>query len=180
LKTLARPFLTLVWRASTLRRGAIICVVLALVAAAAEIAVALSLVPILASLGVEAGGELTNFVNRIPPAGWLVLFAIAAGLRSVVNWQSSVQEERGTQELVVSLQSRIYRALAATHWDAVRRLAPPTITSALQTQTYDAGYGFSYMIHVVTAALLVAGYLVSGYKTNKGPFQSHPTPSKCR
>jgi ABC-type siderophore export system fused ATPase/permease subunit len=82
-----------------------------------------SLVPILASFGVEAGSELTNFV--------------------------------------VSLQSRIYRALAAAHWDAVRRLAPPTITSALQTQTYDAGYGFSYMIHVVTAALLVSGYLVS-------------------
>jgi len=161
MKFLATPFLNLVWRVPSLRRDAIICIVLALIASAAEIAVALSLLPILASLGVEAGGELTNFVNRIPPAGWLVLFAIAAGLRSVVNWQSSVQEERGTQELVVSLQSRIYRALAAAHWDAVRRLAPPTITSALQTQTYDAGYGFSYMIHVVTAALLVAGYLVS-------------------
>ena len=113
----------------------------------------------------SANGEqtefLTNFVDRVPPAGWLVLFAIADGLRSVVTWQSSVREERGTQELVVSLQSRIYQALAAAHWDAVRRLAPPTITSALQTQTYDAGYGFSYMIHVVTAALMVAGYLVS-------------------
>jgi ABC-type multidrug transport system fused ATPase/permease subunit len=143
MKFLATPFLNLVWCAPSLRRDAIICIVLALIAAAAEIAVALSLLPILASLGVEAGGELTEFVNRIPPAGWLMLFAIAAGLRSVVNWLSSVQEERGTQELVVSLQSRIYRALAAAHWDVVRRLAPPTITSALQTQTYDAGYGFS-------------------------------------
>ncbi len=161
MNTLASPFLDLIWRTSALRRGAIVCIALALIASAAEIAVALSLVPILASLGVKAGSELTNFVDRVPPAGWLVLFAIAAGLRSVVTWQSSVQEERGTQELVVSLQSRIYRALAAAHWDAVRRLAPPTITSALQTQTYDAGYGFTYMIHVVTAALLVAGYLVS-------------------
>lgn len=161
MKTLATPFLALIWRTPSLRRGAVICITLALVASAAEIAVALSLVPILASLGVDAGSKLTDFVDHIPPAGWLVLFALAAGLRSVVNWQSAVQEERGTQELVVSLQSRIYRALAAAHWDAVRRLAPPTITSALQTQTYDAGYGFSYMIHVVTAALLVAGYLVS-------------------
>jgi len=132
---LATPFLALIRRTATLRRGAVICVILALAASTAEIAVALSLVPILASLGVEAGTKLTDFVNRIPPAGWLVLFAIAAGLRSVVNWQSSVQEERGTQELVVSLQSRISRALAAAHWDAVRRLAPPTITSALQTQS---------------------------------------------
>jgi hypothetical protein len=108
MNTLASPFLDLIWRTSALRRGAIVCIALALIASAAEIAVALSLVPILASLGVEAGGELTKFVDRVPPAGWLVLFAIAAGLRSVVTWQSSVQEERGTQELVVSLQSRIY------------------------------------------------------------------------
>ena len=161
MKTLATPFLALVWRSPPLRSRAVISIALALVASAAEITVALSLVPILASLGVEAGSELTNFVDRIPPAGWLVLFAIAVGLRSAVVWLSSVQEERGTQELVVSLQSRLYRALAAAHWDAVRRLAPPTITSALQTQTYDASYGFSYMIRVVTAAFLVAGYLAS-------------------
>ena len=91
----------------------------------------------------------------------LVLFAVAAGLRSVVSWLSAVREQRGTQELVVLLQSRLYRALAAAHWDAVRRLAPPTITSALQTQTYEASYGFGYMIRVTTAAFLVAGYLAS-------------------
>ncbi len=161
MKLLASPFLAMIWRTRTLRHAAIICVALALVSSVSEIAVALSLVPILASLGVEAGSELANFVNRIPPAGWLMLFAIAVGLRSAVNWLSSIQEERGTQELVVSLQSRLYRALAAAHWDAVRRLAPPTITSALQTQTYEASYGFSYMIRVITAAFLVIGYLAS-------------------
>jgi ATP-binding cassette, subfamily C, bacterial len=160
-KSLSGPYLALIWRLPALRRGAVICVALALVASAAEIAVALSLIPILTSLGVDGGSKLAAFVDRVPPAGWLVLFAFAAGLRSVVNWQSSVQEERSTQALVVSLQSRLYRALAGAHWDAVRRLTPPTITSALQTQTYDAGYGFGYMIQVVTAALLVTGYLVS-------------------
>ena len=131
MKTLAGPFLALIWRTPTLRRGATVCVALALFASAAEIAVAVSLVPILASLGVEAGGQLTNFVDRLPPAGWLVLFALAAGLRSVVSWQSSVQDQRGTQELVVSLQSRLYRALATAHWDTVRRVSPPSITSVV-------------------------------------------------
>ena len=54
---LARPFLEPVWRKPMLRRGAIICVALALISSAAEIAVAVSLVPILASLGVDAGRE---------------------------------------------------------------------------------------------------------------------------
>jgi len=158
---LAQPFLKLVWRTPVLRRGAITCVTLALVASAAEIAVAMSLVPILASLGVGAGSELAEFVDRIPPVAWLILFAVAAVLRSSINWVLSVQEEHGTQELVVSLQSGLYRALVAAHWDTIRRLAPPTITSALQTQTYDAGYGFSGLVHVISAVLLVITYLAS-------------------
>ena len=72
-----------------------------------------------------------------------------------------MQEERGTQDLVVSLQARLYRALAAAHWDAARRMSQPIITSALQTQTYDAGYGFNYLIQIIAAALLVIGCLVS-------------------
>jgi len=72
-----------------------------------------------------------------------------------------MQDERGSQELVVSLQSRLYRALAAAHWDTVRRLAPPTITSALQTQTYDAGYGFNSLIQVITSTLFVIAYVAS-------------------
>jgi ATP-binding cassette subfamily C protein len=123
--------------------------------------VALSLVPILASMGIDAGDKATDFVSLVPPAGWLILFAVAAGVRSILNWLSSIQEQRGTQELVVSLQSRLYRALAAAHWDTVRRLVPPTITSALQTQTYDAGYGFSGVVQVITASLLVIAYLIS-------------------
>jgi ATP-binding cassette subfamily C protein len=161
MKPLAGPFLALVWRTPTLRRGSVICVVLALFASTAEIAVALSLVPILASLGMGAGTELSDFISRMPPAAWLMLFALAAGVRSVLNWLSSIQTERSTQELVVSLQSRLYRALAGAHWDTVRRLAPSAITSALQTQTYDAGYGFSSMVQVIAAALLVAAYIIS-------------------
>jgi len=158
---LAKPFLKLIWRTSALRRVAVICVALALIAAAAEIAVALSLVPILASLGVGAGTELADFVSNVPPAAWLALFALAAIFRSAASRLSSIQEERGTQELVISLQTRLYRALAAAHWDTVRRLIPPTITSALQTQTYDAGYGLSSFIQVITATLLVVGYVIS-------------------
>ena len=161
MKTLADPFVVLIWRTPTLRRGAITCVALALVASVAEIAVAISLMPILASLGVTAGSEFGDFVGRVPPTTWLSLFLVAAGLRSVANWILSVQSERSTQEMVVSLQSRLYRALAMAHWDAVRRLSPPTITSALQTQTYDAGYGFSSMVQVIAAALLVVGYTIS-------------------
>ena len=161
MKLLASSFLALIWRNLTLRRGAIICIALSLVASAAEIAVALSMVPVLASLGIDAGGQLAGFVNYIPPAMWLGLFVFAAALRSLANWLSSVQSERSTQEMVVSLQLRLYRALAMAHWDAVRRLSPPTITSALQTQTYDAGYGFSSMVNVIAAALLVAGYALS-------------------
>ena len=161
MRFLAQPYLELIWRSPSLRRGALICVALASVSAAAEIAVAMSLVPILTSLGVAAGTDLSGFVGSIPAGVWLVLFALAAALRSLSNWLSTVQDERSTQELVISLQSRLYRALAGAHWDAVRRLAPPTITSALQTQTYDAGYGFSSIIQVTTAALLVIGYVAS-------------------
>jgi ATP-binding cassette subfamily C protein len=161
MKLLAGSFLRLIWRTPALRRVAVICVALALIAAAAEIAVALSLVPILASLGVGAGTELADFVSNVPPAAWLALFALAAVFRSAANRLSSIQEERGSQELVISLQTRLYRALAAAHWDTVRRLIPPTITSALQAQTYDAGYGLSSFIQIITAILLVVGYVVS-------------------
>jgi len=161
MKSLAAPFLASVWRTPALRRGVVVCVALALLASAAEIAVALSLLPILVSLGVDAGGELEGFVSRIPPAGWLVLFTIAAGLRSLSGWLSAIQEQKATQDLVLSLQTRLYRALAGAHWDAVRHLAPPNITSALQSQTYEASDGFSYLVQVITAGLLVVGYLIT-------------------
>lgn len=161
MKLLAHSFLALVWRTPALRRSAVICIALALIGSAAEIAVALSLVPILASLGVGAGTELSDFVSSIPPAAWLVLFVLVAALRSAVNWLSSVLDERSTQDMVVLLQSRLYRALATAHWDAVRRLSPPTIANALHTQTYEAGYGFSSMVQVLAASFLVIGYMIS-------------------
>ena len=161
MKFLASPFLELIWSKPVLRRGAMICVALALISSAAEIAVAVSLVPILASLGVDAGGDLSGVVSSMPPAAWLGIFALLAAIRSLVNWLSSVQGQLGTQEMVVSLQSRLYRALAIAHWDAVRRISPPSLTSALQTQAYNAGYGFSSLIQVISATLLVVGYLIS-------------------
>ena len=155
------PFYQVIWRTPVLRRAAIICIALALIASAAEIAVALSLVPILASLGVAAGSELSDFVSRISPATWLILFVLAAVVRSAVNWLSSIQDERGTQELAILLQSRLYRALAGAHWDAVRKISPPRLSNALHTQAYDASYGFSGIVQEITATLLVIGYLVS-------------------
>jgi ATP-binding cassette subfamily C protein len=158
---LASQYLSLILNDESLRRRATICVVLALLAAASEIAVTLALVPILASLGVDAGEELEGFVERLSPVGWLILFAAAAFLRSCVNWQSSVQGDRGLHELTVSLQSRLYRALSHAHWDAVRRISPPKLTNALQTQAYYAGEGFSSFVQVTTDTLLVIGYLIS-------------------
>jgi ATP-binding cassette subfamily C protein len=90
-----------------------------------------------------------------------VLFAGAAVVRSTVNWLSSVQQNRGFHELSVKLQARLYRALAGAHWDAVRRVSPPALTNALQTQAYSAGDGFSSLVQVTTATLLVSGYLVA-------------------
>ena len=158
---LAGPFLKVVWSNPVLRRGAVTCVALALILSAAEVAVAISLVPILASLGVDAGTELSDYVNKLPPSGWLALFVLAAAARSLFSWLSSVHSEKNTQELVISLQSRLYRALSNAHWDAVRHLSPPTITNALQTQSYDAGYGFGGLIQLISAALLIVGYLAS-------------------
>jgi ATP-binding cassette subfamily C protein len=155
---LAGPFLALIWRTPVLRRGMVVGVALALVASGAEIAAALSLLPILASLGVSADRELGESAASVNPSVWLLLFAIAALLRSGANWLSSVQSERCTQELVVLLQSQLYRALASAHWDVVRRLSPPSITSALQTQSYDAGYGFGGLVQLIAASLLIAGY----------------------
>jgi ATP-binding cassette subfamily C protein len=161
MSVLTRPFLSLIRRTLTLRIGTTTCVMLALVAAGAEIGVALSFVPILTSLGVDAGGEFDAFLRQLPALAWLLLFALAAGLRTLANWLSTVKTEQGTQELVVSLQARLYRALAAAHWDTVRRISPPTITSALQTQSYDAAYGFTSLVHTIAALLLIAGYLVA-------------------
>ena len=148
-------------RFPALRREIIICVALSFVAAGAEIAVVMSLVPIMASLGVEAGSTLSGYVESAPRWAWLIVFGLATGTRSVARWSSNVREERATQDLVVALQSRLYGALTETHWDTVRRLAPPTITSALQTQSYEAGYGFGSLIRLIAAALLVIGYLIS-------------------
>jgi ATP-binding cassette subfamily C protein len=154
-------FVRLTRRTPLLKRGASICIALALIAAAAEIIVALSLIPVMGTLGIDAGAKLSDFASRIPPIAWLLMFALAAGLRALANRQSSVQEERSTQEMAVLLQTRLYRALAGAHWDAIRSVSPSRITSALQTQTYDAVYGFNGLVQVVTATLLVVGYLVS-------------------
>lgn len=155
------PYINLIWREPVLRKGAVVCVVLALIASGAEVAMALTLVPILVSLGVGTGSELPAGLEDIAPAAWLFLFGALAIVRSLANWQSSVQTDRYSQELIVGLQSRVYRALSSAHWDAVRRSDPPTITSALQTQAYDAAYGFDYFVQIVTAASLVIGYLIS-------------------
>ena len=56
-------------------------IVLVLIASVAEIAVALSLIPVLASIGVGPGSELSAFAGRIPPAAWLALFAVARQVR---------------------------------------------------------------------------------------------------
>ena len=158
---LAGPFISFIWRSPSLRRGAIVCVGLALIVSAAEVAVALALVPILVSLGVGSSTGLPEGLAEVPPVIWLAAFAALAVTRSVANWQSAVQTERHSQELVVSLQSRIYRALSLAHWDTVRRLSPPTITSALHTQVYDTSWGFYSLIHIIAAILLVTGYIIS-------------------
>jgi ATP-binding cassette subfamily C protein len=158
---LAYPFLSYVRADTLLLRGAAICLVLYLLAAAAEIVLATSLVPVISTLGVESGESLKFLDDRVSPVAWLLLFALAAGLRTFANWLSTVKTEETEQKLVVSLQSRLYRALASAHWDTVRRVSPPTITSALQTQSYDAAYGFSSLVQVVAAAMLISGYLVA-------------------
>ena len=158
---LACPFLSFIRADALLLRGAAICLVLYLVAAAAEVVLAISLVPVISTLGVEAGESLGVLEDRVSPVAWLMLFALAAGLRMYASWLSSVKTEETEQKLVVSLQSRLYRALASANWDTVRRVSPPTITSALQTQSYDAAYGFSSLVQVVAAALLISGYLLA-------------------
>ena len=161
MKFLADPLLSLVARTGLLRRGASACVLLAIIAAGAEIGVALSLVPVLTSVGVGAGGNIEDLVLQIHAIAWLFVFTLAASLRSLANWLFAVQTERGSQNLLVALQARLYRALAAAHWDTVRRISPPVITSALQTQSYDAAYGFSSIVHLIAAVLLIAGYMLA-------------------
>ena len=158
---LVDPFVRRVGRTPLLRRGALTCIVLALVSSAGEIAVVLSMVPVLASLGIDAGAKVDGLIGWLPPSAWLAIFAVTAGIRAAANWLAALKEERCSQEMVVWLQSRLYRALSEAHWDTVRRVSPPTITSALQTQSYDASYGFSGMIQVVAATVLVGGYLLS-------------------
>ena len=161
MKLVAREFFELLTRAKSLRRDAAYSVTLALFGSATEIAIVFSLVPIMASLGVDAGTEISKLAAILPPSGWLAGFVVLSILRSTLNWLSAIHEEQVTQDLVISLQSRLYRALAGAHWDTVRRISPPVITSALQTKAYEAGYGFSSAIQIISASLLVIGYLVS-------------------
>ncbi len=132
-----------------------------ILASATEIAAALALIPILATLGVDAGDELKGALGDVSPAFWLTAFAVLAVARTALNWLTALQEERGTQVLIVSLQSKLYRAVAGAHWDAVRRISPPKLTSALQTQAYDAGFGFSSLVGLVSSTVLIIGYLIS-------------------
>ena len=134
---------------------------LTMLASAAEIVVALSLLPILSSLGVDAGSEVDGLLAVFPPLGWLAVFAISAAIRSMLNWLSNVEQEKTSQSIAVQLQSQLYQALANTHWDTVRQISPPQITSALQSQVYEASYGFTYLIQVLSAVTLITGYLIS-------------------
>ena len=62
---LADPFIRLIRRTPLLKRGAGICIALALIAAVAEIAVALSLIPVIETLGVDAGAKVSKFAGQI-------------------------------------------------------------------------------------------------------------------
>jgi ABC-type siderophore export system fused ATPase/permease subunit len=139
----ARTLANLIARTPSLRRSLVIAAALSMFASAAEITVVVALVPILASIGVDAGNTLDGTIAMFPPTGWLVMFAFLAATRSILNWLTAVRTEHGQQELVIHLQSRLYRAMAAAHWDAVRRISPAQLTSALHTQAYEAGYAFS-------------------------------------
>lgn len=161
MKILAAPYLALIWRSRPLRRRASVCIGLAMLVAAAEIAVALALLPVLASLGVGAGEALTTTFGHLPPLAWLAAFASAAAARSLLNWRAALEAELASRDIVLALQTRLYAALAGARWDAVRRLAPSSVASALHTQSYDAGFAFPHAVQVVTAGLLVVGYAVS-------------------
>ena len=138
-----------------------ICIALGIFASLSEIAAALALIPILATLGVDAGDELKGALGDVSPTFWLAAFAVLAVARTTLTWLTALQEERGTQDLIVALQSKLYRAVAGAHWDAVRRISPPKLTSALQTQAYDAGFGFSSLVGLVSSTMLIIGYLFS-------------------
>jgi hypothetical protein len=72
------PYLTAIQKSADLSQGIVRCVAISATAALSEIVVALSLVPILGTLEMDAGARLAESVGDVPHWAWLGLFVCAA------------------------------------------------------------------------------------------------------
>jgi ATP-binding cassette subfamily C protein len=130
-------------------------------ASVSEVVVALLLVPVLTTLGINAGHSVTRWIGYMPGYAWLIAFAVVATARTPLYWIVAGQTARAGQKLVVGLQTRVYRALARAPWDTVRRLAPSRLTNALHTQSYEVGNSYHFFIGLGSAAALLIGYTIA-------------------
>jgi ATP-binding cassette subfamily C protein len=131
-------------RYRSLWRGVALCVVLTVAVSLAEVAAALTLVPLLESVGVA--GVIGSDAGRTEAAyGVLALFALAAAARSALRWWSTVRTATTVQEVIVTLQTRLFGAMAKAAWPVVRQLSPPLLADALNLQCYRAGQAVQYL-----------------------------------
>jgi len=141
-----------------LRRATAIGISIALISAAAELIAAMALVQLLASLSGDPAQQVQVLGWTPSPTLALIIFLCAASTRSLSTWAAGTHTQAATQIMAVTLQSRLYGALTRSKWSAVRRETPAVIANALHTQSYEASYGFGYVVQLFSCAALVLGY----------------------
>lgn len=140
--------------------GVTLCVVLTVAVSLAEVAAALLLVPLLESVGVA--GATGSAAGRPEAAyGVLALFVLAAAARSTLRWWSTVRTAATVQEVVVTLQARLFGAMAQAAWPVVRQLSPSLLADALNLQCYRAGQAIQYLAAFTASLSLLLLYLVA-------------------
>ena len=111
---LAEPFVRLIWRTPLLKRDAGICIALALISAAAEVAVALALLPVLASLGFDAGAKLSEIEGAVLHFKFTSRFVASSQRQEGEDKSSYDPISKGWRE-----ENRAYSKLAQSEQDLV-------------------------------------------------------------
>ncbi len=142
----------------------------ATVAALAEGAGLLLLVPILGLLGVTGsahppGGALTGWLGPIELEAALALYVVLVGAAAMIVRGRTLATQRLRLDYADDLRGRLHRALLAMEWQAFARLRGADLTQLLTSEVMRAALGVEFLLKLsgwaiqVTVLLVVAARL---------------------
>ena len=145
--------------------------VLATLAAVAEGAGLLLLMPLLDLLGVTGDGDgsmpmLRAFGQRIGLGGALVLYVLLIAGASAVVWARMVAGTALLLDYVDALRQRLHDAVMAMSWPALAARRQADLTHALTQEVAQCGSAVHFLLQMLTSlvqvpALIVAAFLLS-------------------